>query len=165
MKDTLLVAALCLVVLSAGAFLFLKGEVRRPIGDGPVAFSVVAEGQKAAHVQERVNYRIKSTSEFSDMWYLLHGGSQPNIPAVDFERNEVLAIFDGSHTTGGYDVRTVSIVDSGLVRTITIEHTEPGEECTVSQGSTSPYELIVVPKMRDGHRLERVNTTTVTSCE
>lgn len=167
MRDVLIVAGVCIVALIAGAFFFLKGGEVLPVGsgDGAVSYTVIAQGDHAVHVDSRVNYRIKSASEFSELWFLIHGGSQPNMPSVDFEKNEVLAVFDGSHSTGGYEVSVRSVVDQGLVRSIAIEHTEPGADCMVSQALTSPFVLVSVPKMPESHRLDREDTQIVKSCE
>lgn len=167
MRDVLIVAGICVLALVAGAIFFLNGGDVLPAagGDGPVAYTVIAEGDTATHIDSRVNYRIKNNSELSELWFLIYGGSQPNMPSVDFDKHEVLAVFDGSHSTGGYDVAVRSIVDAGLTRSITIEHTEPGADCVVSQAITSPFVLVSVSKMPETHTLDREDVQIVKSCE
>lgn len=160
MKDTFLIGGLCVAIVLIGAGLYFYEPVEEEGG----GYLPLAEGQYAAGIDMERNYRIRSEEDMQSLWALIHGDVRPPLPQVDFSSSEVLAVFDGSHATGGYRIRVASVTDSELVRTVHIEHLEPGESCTVPSVRTSPFMLVTVPKMDDGMRLEHSDTTVVEPC-
>ena len=154
MKDLLFIGGLCTLIVVVGAFLYFYSPESGGFHDsGSVPYTVLTNGQNAVNVDTEINYRISSAEEFDALWSLIHGTDRPSMPAVDFEQNDVLAVFDGSHSTGGYSIRVTEVIDAELTRTVHITHIRPGDDCMTASGQTSPYELVVVPKMREGLRL------------
>lgn len=162
MRDALIILTVCLLAIGAGAWLFLSGETPAGNTPTPVAFTVLDRGEQSGEVTLRVNYRIKDADEFAELWFSIHG-SDSVPPPVDFENYDVLAVFDGTHATGGYGIRVTAVTDiTGLNRQVAITHEEPGAGCMVTEAFTSPYELIMVPKSPAA--LSREDTTLVTEC-
>lgn len=165
MKDMLYIGGLCLIIVVVGAALYFfepdHGDAR---GEGSVRFTLLTEGQHAVAADREANYRITSREQLDTLWTQVYGSDRPNLPAIDFERYEVLAVFDGSHSTGGYDITVTEVVDAGLVRTVHILHTRPGNDCMLSTARSSPYELIVLPKMREGLRLAHTDQIERKAC-
>lgn len=95
---------------------------------------------------ERINYRVKTQEELAELWEQTYHFDGPDMPLVNFETHQILAVFDGTHPSGGYDVRVEKIVDDGQNRHVTITHVSPSETCVVSDAITSPFELVIVPK-------------------
>jgi hypothetical protein len=148
MRDTIFIGVACVIAIVVGAWLFWSGNESSLVpteSKGPVAYEILAEGSYSGSVTERANYRIKSAAELSLLWSMMYGTDGPALPPVDFGRREVLAIFDGTHSSGGYDVRIKSIVDEELARRVTIVRVVSGEDCITSSGITSPYLLVTVP--------------------
>jgi len=165
MKDTLFIAGLCILIVGAGAlFYFLDPSQTTHYRDGSVEFRVVANGQYAQEVKTRTNYRIRNREEFSTLWSLLHGNERPPLPSVDFGEVEVLAVFDGSHSTGGYGIMVTSVTDTELTRVVRITHQVPGDTCVTSFAQTSPYQLIAVPIKGEGLRMVHEDSTEVVPC-
>lgn len=165
MKDALVVGAICLLAVLAGALFYFKGDSLIHIKkEGVVSHTVLAKGTNALGVTTRTNYRIQDQEQFSALWALIYGNNQPNIPSVDFGEQEVIAVFDGSHSTGGYRIMVRSITDTGLNRVVSIEHVAPSTECAVASAQTSPFELVVVPRMADSLTITREETTTLLPC-
>jgi hypothetical protein len=163
MRDALIILAVCLVAVGAGSWLFLAGGTGTDGGtSAEVSFRTLDRGDHSGEVTLRVNYRIKDVDEFGELWSSIHGlDSVP--PPVNFEENDVLAVFDGTHATGGYSIRVTAVTDiTGLNRQVAITHEEPGASCVVTDAFTSPYELIVVPKSPAA--LSREDTTLVVEC-
>lgn len=127
-----------------------------------VAFSVLAEGDQAG-MDERKNYRIRTSEELSYFWTLSHGEHAPPVPTVDFEAHDVLVVFDGQKPSGGYDIGVTRIVDAAARREVTIRHVEPGSGCITASVITSPFEFVVV--QRSEAPLSRTDFTEVTECE
>lgn len=115
-----------------------------PQGNG--SFMVIGQGQQAPGIDERVNYRITNGDDLTALWQMLYAASGTSVPAVDFSQYEVLAVFDGSHSTGGYGVQVNSVADKDGKRIVDITHFEPGDSCQPAGQSTSPFVLVKVKR-------------------
>lgn len=164
-RDTVLIALGLLLAIVLGALLMNYGSLR-PAGEQPaaVSFSVLAEGEQSGDITKRVNYRIRTESEFASLWTALHADDEMPVPHVDFEAHDVLAVFEGEKMSGGYDISVVSVMtkDDGTLA-VTILHEEPGASCLTTSVITSPFELVVVPKVEA--KIRREDLTTVRECE
>lgn len=142
-REVIVIGVLCIVAILLGVWMLFfmnKG------GATPVSFTVLEAGSNAVQITERKNYRIKTNEEFVQLWTNIYGPDAPVMPKVDFDKHQVLAVFDGSHTTGGYSIRVDTVNDDGLHRNVRVVHEEPDTSCMVSEAFSSPYQLIVVPK-------------------
>lgn len=126
----------------------------------PVKFTVLKKGTDAPAGLDRVNYRVHDATQLATLWQMLYG-DQTNPPKVDFEKNEVLAVFDGTHPTGGYAVSITQIAD-GDVRTVAVTHVAPGKGCMTSEALTMPYEIVTVPKT--ALKLSHQDVASTTAC-
>lgn len=142
MRDALIIALACIIAIAVGAWLFFDGSGQRARMQ---EVQVLAQGSQAAGITERKNYRIRSTEELKELWSMTYGAAAPAIPAVDFEYSEVLAVFDGTHTSGGYAVAVAQVEDSALTRTVHIVRTAPTPECVTASTVTNPFVLVRVP--------------------
>jgi len=166
MKHIYIVAGLCAAALIGGAafYFFGSGFFAAAMGK-TVPFSVVGRGQDANELTTQTNYRIKNMDQLQALWTLMHASEMPPLPQVDFSKNEVLAIMDGSHATDGYDIRVVSVTDKDLERVVAIEHMAPAPECAVNSVLTSPFEIIVLPKMPEGLTLQHEDSLVIAACQ
>jgi hypothetical protein len=117
-----------------------------PVASTTVPFTILVQGATTVSLIDRENYRIQNPSDFQSLWTLVYGDSDlPRIPTVDFTKYEVLAVFDGSHATSGYQIKVQSVADLYPSRTVTIQHLVPGSGCAIAYTTTSPFEIIQVP--------------------
>lgn len=148
-QSSLLFPAMVLIAIVLGGSLYLFGgswfESSSNTQDSRAGFATVAEGTDALGVSQRANYRIRTAEEFQTLWQYMFNGEGSPMPVVDFAQEEVLAVFNGSHSTTGYRVRVTKVEDKNGVRHITIERIEPGETCPVVSQITSPYSIVRVP--------------------
>lgn len=146
-RDTLIIGGICVMVMIIGVLLYIFAGHTSPTAIlDEVQFVTIQKGNHAVSVDERKNYRVKTQEELSELWKRAYDLNGPALPVVDFETHQVLAVFDGSHSTGGYDVRVDKVIDDGLNRTVIITHIIPDESCVVSESLTSPFEFVMVPK-------------------
>ncbi len=149
MKDAFIILGLCLVALAVGAWLFLMNpqSLSGIMGtDGnTVQFTKLAAGTNANGVIATTNYLIKNDAELHDLWAMLYGDASPP-PLVDFSSSEVIAVFAGSEPTTGFGVSVARISDTATARVVSVSIEKPGSSCAVVQSSTSPYEIVAVPK-------------------
>lgn len=149
MKDALLVSALVVLALAVGAGAYwYNAAVTTPAQQAPasqlapVSFTTLAEGTQSKEMR-RANYRITSSAELTRLWRMI--STDTSIPAIDFEKNEVIAVFAGQEPTLGYSI-AISKIEDGSVRNVAISISKPGASCLAGQAITSPYQIIAVPK-------------------
>ena len=158
MRDFLLIAGISLAAILLGSALFffgpksLQSDVNSALLSGqigptsPTSFVLLEQGVNAISISTRTNYRITTSADLAALWPIVYGQrNAPNIPVVDFNKYEVLAIFDGTHSVGGYDVKVAGIKDVNPTRTVIIDHLVPSSSC-VAKGPSNPFQIIQVPK-------------------
>jgi hypothetical protein len=141
------------VAIGGIAYLYGGEAFRQPISkQAPTKevvnsnFSVLVQGQDAAGVDQRVNYRITDSQQFSTLWRMIYGAADPVVPSVDFSKKEVLAVFDGSHSTSGYGIAVTDLKEVEGKRVLYVTHIEPGDSCSPQSVYTSPFAILVVDK-------------------
>ena len=164
MRDVLIIGIACVATIFLGAWLYFSGvdTLRAPAPIGGTAFIVLDQGTSSGSLTERKNYRIKNADELNELWYMVHGTGAPT--TIDFQTKEIIAVFDGTHTTGGYGIYVTSVNDTASAnRMISITHIEPGQSCATSDAITSPFQIIVLPK--SDAPLVRDEKTVVSDCD
>ncbi len=163
-RDMVLIGIVCVLAIVIGAWLFLAGGTAQAPTVDDTTPRIIAQGQFSGLVTERKNFRIESSDELLELWRMVYASDGPALPPVDFERYEVLAIFDGTHSSGGYDIEMVSVEDEpGATRHVTILHSAPGESCMTTQAITSPFKVIVLSK--SALPITRTDITETVPCE
>lgn len=71
----------------------------------------------------------------------------PRIPEVDFTKNDVVAVFMGTRSSGGYGISVDKIIKRSDAVTVYINETTPGKNCMSTDALTQPYQLVKVPKL------------------
>jgi hypothetical protein len=156
MKNFIVLGSLIIVVVAVGAVLVyvsspsLTSGVNNAIYNSinattTIPYTIVASGTSADSINERTNYEITSGTDLATLWALVYGQSD-NVPSIDFTKYEVLAVFDGSHSTQGYSIQVTSVTDANGERMVVVTHSKPADGCTPSVSPTNPFELVQVPK-------------------
>lgn len=162
MKDILIIAVACAAALLLGGWLYVSGGTGIPgATKGAVSMIVLDQGLDSGTITARKNYRIKSQDELEELWNMVHGTGAPT--TIDFTKKEILAAFDGTHVTGGYEVAISSVVEAEGTRTVSIVRTEPGENCMTTEAISSPFQIVVVDKSEVPYAHEE--ETVVRDCE
>jgi hypothetical protein len=154
MRDLSIIGLVVVAAIGLGILLFffepssLRSQVDQVfVSNGSVPITVLAQGTKAVAIQDRTNYRIQNAHDLMALWELVYGyNDTPATPTVDFTKNEVLAVFDGSHATNGYTISIVSVTDNTGKRLVVVSHDAPHSSCTLTKTPTSPFEIVLVPK-------------------
>jgi len=152
-RDTYVVGGIAVAAIIIGASLSLYGgngfsntSPSAAIENQPAAvivpFTKLAQGVKST-VSTRTNYLITSASEFTKLWQMVD--AKGKVPAVDFTKNDVVAVFAGQKMTGGYEI-TVSKVEDTNVRNVVVTLAKPGSDCVLTQSTIAPYQIIEIPK-------------------
>ena len=160
MRHMLIVLGIIVAAILVGAGLYFYGpeELREtPTLEGneasalsaeaaeDISFTVIAEGATAANVTARKNYAVFDEGEFERLWTMAYGENAPDMPAVDFDEQYVIAVFAGEKSTGGHAIKVEAITDENAVRNVAITLETPSSDCLVTDALTSPFQIIVVP--------------------
>jgi len=154
MRDAIIIFVSIILAIGIGGYLYLYGTPDTPQSisapqapfSGEDPFVVLAEGSDAGTLTRRTNYRITTDEQFVELWGLIYGQGAPAIPQVNFSQYEVFALFDGSHSTGGYRVAVTRVEDKDGQRLVYLTREEPGEACAVASSITSPFQVVRVSK-------------------
>ncbi len=148
-------ACIAAILVGAGLFYFGPEEFREiPAAEqehaavasaADVPMTPLAAGSSAVDAPERKNIAVYSEEGLSQVWAMAYGTDAPALPAVDFSKQYIIAVFAGTRPTGGYGISVSGIKEGDGVRTVAISVASPAEGCMVSQALTSPFELVAVP--------------------
>lgn len=118
------------------------------VSAGETAFSTLAKGYYASGIEEKVEAVFYDFDAFSSFFKKIHVGETPapEIPAVDFEKDMVIAVSPGPMMTGGYDVEIVGISEAEGKLVVELLYTEPGPGDMVTEAITQPHQIVSVPK-------------------
>lgn len=151
MRNTLIIAAICVAVLVLGVWFYaVSTKGPQPAQENAQATAPVEravtrldQGANAASYTSRRNYAIYDASAFAKFWKNVHGANT-QVPKVDFSKEFVIAAFAGEKPTGGYGIDVSRVVDQNGKRTVTVTITSPGAGCATAQAKTQPYAFAVV---------------------
>jgi hypothetical protein len=92
---------------------------------------------------------VRDAKAFATLWKEHTTGIAipPPLPKVDFQKNDVVAVFMGSKPTGGYSVEIGDIRHEKKGATITVTLLKPGPGSIVTQAFTYPFAMRAVPKL------------------
>ena len=118
------------LTLSTVAFLAHAPSAAKQAQAAVVTFTPLASGTSATAFG-RVDYRITSTEDLAKLWKMLGASSTP--PAVDFSREEVLAVFAPAPRV------EVAAIEDAATRMVKVEIRSCGT------ASSTAYELVTAP--------------------
>ena len=104
---------------------------------GP-AVTTVARGPMSAITGPK-EVVVRSSADWTALWKE-HGSTQP-VPAVDFSKELVAAVFLGSRPTGGFSVEIVGARVEGDALIVEYVEQRPGRGSIMSQVLTSPFHI------------------------
>jgi PrcB C-terminal len=95
----------------------------------------------------------RTAGEFETLWRR-HAPSQP-LPAVDFGKQMVLAVFLGSRPSGGFNVQITNVQSFGKDLVVQWVETRPAPGMSAATVMTSPAHLVTVPQTDGAVRFEK----------
>ena|SRR5712672_1594661 len=98
----------------------------------------------------------RTVEEWSKLW-TQHAGERAR-PAVDFNREIVVAVFTGTRPSAGFAVEIVGVKEDGAALVVSYKETRPAPDSVAAQVLTSPFHIVAVPKgSATTVRFERAN--------
>ena len=116
--------------------------------DEQTDFETVSEGNYSGH-DDKKEYVIKDISQWKTLWSLVNSRAIPqsDLPNINFDDEMVIAVFQGSHSTGGYSIEIVEILEKANSLEVTVKETSPSPGSIVTQAFTQPYHIIKTKKV------------------
>ena len=114
----------------------------------PASFETIAKDSPLIGNTERRNYVIRDDIAWENLWGRIHPDESqrhPPLPEVDFTRNMVIAVFQGTRAPG-YSTEVMAVVSDDPVKVFVTE-TSPGETCIVPQVARYPHHIIETPRI------------------
>ena len=90
---------------------------------------------------------VRSAAEWSTLWSQ-HAGDRSR-PAVDFDKEMVVAVFLGTRPTAGFSVEVVGAREEGAALIVSYRESRPQPGAVAAQVLTSPFHVVAVPKHGD----------------
>lgn len=95
---------------------------------------------------------IRDARTFAALWaeHVLGLEPTPTVPTIDFKKQDVVAVFAGSKSTGGYSVEIGDPKRTSKKAVVPVTIYKPGPGTMVTQAFTSPCSFRAVPKLPIG---------------
>lgn len=115
-----------------------------------VKFETLGKAQTSEH-QEEKNYVVNTGEEWSKLWGKITGPTARAMPVpVDFEKETVIAVFQGQRSSAGYTIEVTKILQVNGKLEVFVTETSPGDSCVTAQVITAPYHLVKIQRFTDG---------------
>lgn len=141
------------VLVAAASFALMAATCAASPDDGA---SVDLSGGNSG-IRVRRNVIVRDAAAFSALWRQ-HAGPAEACPKLDFKACDVVAVFAGSRSTGGYTVRIGEVRRSGKSAVVAAELVKPGRGAITAQAFTQPFAMKSVPKLPADARIELKET-------
>ena len=117
-----------------------------PGKDAP-AFRVIDQGAYGA-VQEPGEELVADARALEALWNKLYATQTPRppLPAIDFGKETVAAIYMGQRSTGGNAISVKSVAVAGATATVRVVEETPPRGGFVTMALTAPYVVIAIAK-------------------
>jgi uncharacterized protein (DUF885 family) len=112
-----------------------------------LAFSVLATGAYSSYTGGRFVQLIMDENQWQSVWRIIGSGPAPEI---SFGTRAVILAFQGQKATGGYSISIAEILRDAQRLTVRANEHEPGRGEITSQGLTSPFIAVSIPRPPEG---------------
>lgn len=90
---------------------------------------------------------VRDAKAFQALWKEHTSATEQPLPTVDFKKYDVVAVFAGSKSTGGYEVAIEGVTVKGKVAVVQATLYKPAPGAMTTQAFTAPYAFRAVPKL------------------
>jgi len=154
MNSKLIVGLVIVLVIFAGILIYTNTK----LGDGPISpsedfldqelnFETISKRGYSGH-DDRKDYVIKDNTAWNNLWDVVHSrmSPKPDFPNINFNDEMIIAVFQGSHSTGGYSIEITKIIKKENSVEVFVKETTPSPGSMVTQAITQPYHIVKTKK-------------------
>lgn len=135
----ILLSGLAAVMLTSCSINVLNNATISP----GIAFEVLKQ-ETYGGLETKSEQVITSQQQLNDLYKSLGWN---NVPSVDFKKNNVVALFMGQKSTGGYSISVRKVTVEGNAATVYIKTTV--SEGMATMALTAPYTIAIIPKTNE----------------
>lgn len=112
-----------------------------------IPFDSLAHGSYSS-IEDKRHVVLRNDAEYQKLWgeFYKDLDQMPRIPVVDFKKNTVLAVFMGTKSTGGFDIKIDQVTSTGNKIQVDVIEISPGVNCMTTDATTRPYDFVKIPK-------------------
>lgn len=144
------------VLLFLGIMLFVtsrtenRGQSAKEevVEDGQISFETVHMARVSGY-KERVYFTVNTQEEWQKVWGEINAGAvaPPALPTVDFSKEMLVLVFQGSQSNGGYSIEVTGVEKEEEVVGVAVKEVSPGASCFTTQVITAPLHVVKIPKV------------------
>jgi protease stability complex PrcB-like protein len=142
-------AAIASLVLAACAFAAACAGAGPSAGSDaqPIIQTVISETHSGLAEARRAV--IRDAASWARLWSEIHAGRipAPALPAVDFEREMLIAVASGTRPTGGFSIQVTGVTTRGDRLEIAVLERCPDADAIVTMALTQPVAVVRVAKL------------------
>ncbi len=108
-----------------------------------LTFETISKQAYSGH-EMKADYVIRDAEDWQDLWSITNSQiiPEPGMPNVDFNNEMIIAAFQGEHSTGGYSIEILKIIEKENSVEVFIRETTPEPGAILTQAFTQPYHII-----------------------
>lgn len=140
-RNILLILAVVFLALTltVGIYLFLSQG--KALGFETLKDSVLPEKTTAG------NFQLDNEEDWKKMWQQQTAKEPKEGSGIDFSKDTVLAVLDGSKDSSGYEILIKQVVETKEKIKVFVEKAVPGDSCRFAKALSNPYHLVKLPKL------------------
>jgi hypothetical protein len=134
--------------------------------ENELSFDTIEKGFYSTY-KEKKNLVINSEEEWSELWQEMNSNDENKsnaIPSINFNEEQVIAVFQGEKNSSGYEISIKKIVETNDSIKVFVEETIPGENCETLTVITSPYHIVKIKKPLIEKEISFEEKQSTTSC-
>jgi hypothetical protein len=153
------------IILAASFFLIYESTPGFPPSI-EVPFEVIDPGGGYGY-EDRDNFAIRDAVTWERLWLDLYSGHShiPEVPAVNFTSEMLIAVFQGERSSSGYLTNITRITMTSASYKVYVDEKHPGEGCGVLTVMTYPYHIVKISDLPLNLPIRFVYNIIVYDCE
>lgn len=132
------------VALATLALIWLSGSVAALAeGSKKLTFTSIESGTTSG-IEERTEFLIRTAEDFKTFW-ARHKSMEspvPSVPRIDFKKEMVIGVFDGTKPSGGYSLKITEVKHGSDEIVVTTKASKPKPGSMNTQMMTQPYDMV-----------------------
>ena len=91
---------------------------------------------------------INDNAQWQSLWQTLFSnrGDKPPLPEIDFTNRTIVAVFQGTQSSSGYEILIEEIVETENSLEVAVKAFAPGRKCGVLGTLTRPFDIVEIEK-------------------
>ncbi|MEK6320882.1 MAG: protease complex subunit PrcB family protein [Acidobacteriota bacterium] len=112
-----------------------------------ICFLTVLKTSSSGHAEAQ-NYVINHNADWRSLWekVVSNRSEKPPLPEIEFTRRTIVAVFQGTQATSGYEISVQEIVETENSLEVAVKAIAPGKRCVVTGIVTRPFDIIEIEK-------------------